>query len=291
MSVIRGSIVDDSGAGVPDQPVTLKGWNSDRRTRPRRTEDGPDESDWNPADIYVGERRARTDDLGRFSFADLSAGTYRVVTQRRGADREIEQSVPVPAGARVDGIRLVLPDSGRILEGRVVDEQGNPIKKAYVRAVPESGSTADRVSADTQRDGRFVLRGLMSGSYQVRAEASYWSFEPGSERTLAPTEILGLEPGRRDLDIVLRRGAVLHGLVLFEDGRPVERIAVVGTIVGSDVRVYGVTQSSGRFQMTVAEDDLVDLEVQPTWPGATAVRAPRVAPGEQEVLLRLPDRR
>jgi RNA polymerase sigma-70 factor (ECF subfamily) len=291
MSVVRGSVVDESGVGVPDQLVTLRGWNSDRTSRRGRLEIGPEGpvGFLTPEDMYVGQREARTDDLGRFSFADLAAGTYRVGTQRRGANQEVAQGVEVPRASRVDGIRLVVAGGGTI-EGRVVDFEGRPVPKAYVRASAQAPSNANGRSTETKRDGRFVLRDLVPGTYQVRAEASYWSFEPGADVQLAPTEIPGVQPGQRDLEIVLRRGAVLHGVVLFEDGRPVERIAVVGTIVGSETRIYAGTQSSGRFQMTVAEDDLVDLEIQPTWTDAPPVRISRVAPGAEDVVLRLPNR-
>lgn len=306
MTVMRGSVVDESGKGIPNQLVTLLGWNSDRSARSTGDVPRPVPPSLNRGpEIYVGQRRARTDDLGRFSFADLSAGTYTVGTERRGGNRKFSQTLEVPRAARVEGIRLVVPGGSETIEGRIVDYLGQPVLKAYVNADPGGPSTGDSTGAETQKDGRFVISGLLPGTYRVRAGATNWSYEPGADMELAPSEIDGIEPGRRDLEIILRRGAWLHGRVLSADGTPVERVAVIGKIVGSEVRTYAVTDETGRFRMLVAEDDLVDLEIKPTWadslgregisaPGSTidisSTRASRVAPNQEGVVLRLPKR-
>ena len=61
---------------LADQIVTLSGSNADRLRFGARKQDG--------IDMYVAERNARTDDLGRFTFADVAPGDYRVRTQHRG---------------------------------------------------------------------------------------------------------------------------------------------------------------------------------------------------------------
>jgi protocatechuate 3,4-dioxygenase beta subunit len=291
MSVMRGLIVDESGQGIPDQLVTLHGWNSDRSHPSGEVAAELIAPSWNAGtDIYVGQRRARTDDLGRFSFADLSAGIYDVLAERKDDSRTITQTVEVRRAAQVDGIRLVLAGGGGTIEGRVVDYLGKPVAKAIVIAAPEEPSITGLPRAETQKDGRFVLRGVQPGAYRVGAQASFWSRESGADPELAPSELRGLQSGQRDLEIVLRRGAWLHGRVLAADGTPVQGVPVVGTTVGSEVHTNTATDASGRFKMLVAEDDLVDLQVRPSRADVdpSGASASHVSPGGEEVILRMP---
>lgn len=92
-------------------------------------------------------------------------------------------------------ITLIRPESGvldavlkaQVLRGRVVDDKGSPVSGAEV--------AAGRASAETDDDGRFVLRGAEVGDVTVSRPAwdpTSFSWEGGPGETqieLAPTEL------------------------------------------------------------------------------------------------------
>src|SRR5258705_11408513 len=107
MSIIRGFVVDGSGRGIADQEVMLRGSNADRdRFRSVRfnSEDRAE-----VVRMYLGVRRARTDDDGHFSFADLAPGSYGVGVTPPGASQEVSSQITVAKDASLEDVRIVLP--------------------------------------------------------------------------------------------------------------------------------------------------------------------------------------
>ncbi|WP_437677148.1 carboxypeptidase regulatory-like domain-containing protein [Sorangium sp. So ce131] len=133
---------------------------------------------------------------GSFVMKGLPPGEYRVWARENdmpppppppGAD-------PLAGGSQVVSATVKAGESARValvverrrgeIQGRVVDEVGEPVTDAFVHAVPESGGPAPpgasavhmaRSGAFSQSpvltdpEGRFVLGGLREGVYTVRA--------------------------------------------------------------------------------------------------------------------------
>jgi protocatechuate 3,4-dioxygenase beta subunit len=108
------------------------------------------------------------------------------------------------------------------LAGRVVDSHGMGVEGALVRASFSSvrnGSDAPHASAEatTDDEGRFSLRGLDEGMYQVRA--THVGFGPAPAQEVAA--------GRRDLLLTLTTGCRLVGVVRdAETHEPIPSFAV-----------------------------------------------------------------
>ncbi len=158
-----------------------------------------------------------------------------------GADGEVQLRAPeestvearhpghAPArgelSARVPGRRLVMrlnpqaTGATEVLAGRVVDEGGNAIAGAGVRAEPPRGKLlpgatvgdAPVAEALTDADGRFLLERLAPGRYDVSAGIL----------NRVSTTASAVAAGRRDLVLTLARGARLSGRVRDERGAPV----------------------------------------------------------------------
>jgi len=121
--------------------------------------------------------RAETDGFGRFTFPNLSAGTFHVLASRAGfattefGEGLLSSGVPIDlsSGQLVSNLRVTLPRSSS-LSGRVSDPGGEPIEGATVAAVrvPASTGTDDYQilgSAVTDDRGEFRIFGLRSDRY------------------------------------------------------------------------------------------------------------------------------
>lgn len=94
------------------------------------------------------------------------------------------------------------PEAPR-LEGRVTDPSGNPVEGAEIAVTTHRGTSLagaflpdpiDGFRVRTDADGRYLVRGLLEGDYEVgvvspRAPAGRGVRRPGSTRMIAPTEI------------------------------------------------------------------------------------------------------
>ncbi len=170
----------------------------------------------------------RTDDLGRYSFAELSPGTYVVAARPDGA-ADVRVHVELSPHRDMESVDLRLGD-GRELVVRVIDEDGTPVMAGL-----QIGADGPPVRAwnDLRGIARFTAapRGgtLSIGSLPFDSEFLY---EPGYP---LPPE------GQDEMTIVLRRGAPLRCRVVDPDGQPV---------AGAEVEF---TRPSGRFRHSSTE--------------------------------------
>jgi hypothetical protein len=113
----------------------------------------------------AGLGRDLTDGEGRFDLAATSRSMHLVALSR---DHAASTTVIVdrPPGDDAGGVVLQLREAGRI-EGRVLDEQGNPVAYARVFAGPgPPGLWQDKTDAQ----GSFALEGLPPGSFRVTVQ-------------------------------------------------------------------------------------------------------------------------
>ncbi len=132
-----------------------------------------------------------TDAQGEFEFANLPAGSYRLLAsagQYSAAYLGIAYGGKRPSGSGSDmGIPIQLADGqtfakavialprGAVITGRVTDEAGEPLARVQVSTILfQPGATrGQRMGSGGQTDdlGQFRLYGLAPGEYTVAAEA------------------------------------------------------------------------------------------------------------------------
>ncbi len=285
---LSGRVVDDGGKPVGDQCVTLSGWNNDRLRfgAPQLDE----------LDGYAGERQARTDQLGRFSFNDIASGDYRVTTSRPGARKEVTQTAKI-TDADVTGVELVL-DVGLSLSGRVIGPDGRGVADVRIHIQSDrSDQTLSEITLNAAPDGSFHFPFVQAGTYEVTAR-----HYPGrGSPRLATLSVHGIAAGREDLLLNMMSVAKLRGVVLDEDGHPVEN-ARIEALQGAD-RVkdaFCTTNEKGSFELELAAGAIVDIAVRrptKTWNGWDSADEPppdlrvgNVRGGGEVIEIRLPSR-
>lgn len=159
---------------------------------------------------------------GRYRITGLAGGECALSADHAGFVPWSREGIRLAAG-EAEGLDVALT-RGAAVAGRVTDEQGAPVAGAAGHVVRRGGTGVDVFKQfvagsgtfETDAEGRFVVRRL----------------EPGPNQTLSvrhedhqPETLAGLEltPGETlsGIDVVLRRGLVLRGVVVDPDARPV----------------------------------------------------------------------
>ena len=166
--------------------------------------------------------RVVADDAGEFSF-QAPLGTVLQASHpgfRPGRYRLSSRSVP----DRPVVLRLRqgqgLGEGQETIAGRVVDEQGQPQRDVALsaRLLGRRGAHFAPVRAVTDEEGQFLFEGLLAGSYYVEARAPGWM----------PARLRPVASGAQQVELTLRRGAVLRGTVTeAATGQPVPGFTVV----------------------------------------------------------------
>jgi len=207
-----------------------------------------------------GPTRPETDDQGRFTLRDLRRGEILTL----GVDHPdyVPATVPgveVPTEAPLE-ITLV---AGAGIAGRVVDEAGAPIAGANILASRDVKTGVGALvpwalrqqNQSTAEDGTFALRKLAAGSWRLEAQREgYLSARAAMELTA------GAEAG--PLEMVLRRGATLHGRVIGPRGEVAAEAQVLyRSVEGNYSRSTGTTtDGDGRFQFSGLKTGPLQLE-------------------------------
>ncbi len=129
-------------------------------------------------------RLAVTDENGVFEFPELPAGRYSVSASKTGyvavnfgQRRPLRAGRPIEVrdGQRVRDVDFRLP-RGSVITGRVLDQDGEPLVRATIRALRYRWVQGERRiepggGAETDDRGQFRIYGLPPGTYFVSAAA------------------------------------------------------------------------------------------------------------------------
>ncbi len=239
---ITGLIVDDQGRPVADVFVTA-------------TAEG--------AQLGYGrlpEVRASTDAQGRFRLIGLKDLTYTIGTRAKDA---YAPAKPVEAQPGGEDVRLHV-ERYRSFAGRILDADGKPVVGASFWAQHHSrqeGIAVPRAYRDGRNmyfacksddDGRFALTRMPPDYvYTIRV-----ALPAALSKAHFPVLFERYDPTPEPVEIKLKRGVTIAGLVTSPDGKPVKNVAVstygpVGADGSSDpaLRRQAHTSDDGRFEV------------------------------------------
>jgi hypothetical protein len=193
-----------------------------------------------------------TDAEGRWELRDLPAGRFNLnvtkggfVSLSYGQKRPFEPGRPleVANGQVIEKLDIALP-RGSAVNGRVVDEFGDPVANVRVAAMRYSYMGGQRRLSATSRDdmtddlGNYRLHGLPPGDYYLSAQSTSFTFLGTSEdRTgygqtfypgtlnIAEAQRVSLSVGQEAQNIVIplnpTRIVTLSGTAMSSEGKPV----------------------------------------------------------------------
>jgi hypothetical protein len=256
-----------------------------------------------------GTWEASSDDTGRFEFTALAPGRYSLNARKPGYVARTVISgtssvLSLAAGQKVDDVVIRLARGGAI-EGRIVDDRGEPVVEAYVRALRtqyvSGGRRLDtRHSVQTNDLGAFRLYGLPPGTYFVTAalrSVDLEGYNPENPPTVtrgasgfAPTFFPGTALAADAQPLRVRAGETLPGVDFLL--RPVRLARISGVVVDArgrpalemivmlnPTRMGGATVTTGVSDMhhvqTSADGSFVLSNVKPgeyridAWPRAS----------------------
>lgn len=163
--------------------------------------------------------RATTQEKGEFRIERLPAGEYELVARPRGEAKKTYAAgeivkVSVDEDRVTRGLDVKLTPA-LALAGIVRDSSGAPVAGARVLARSAADERGGVERAETDKEGRFELRGLSPGQYELRA--SHDGFADALQKDV---ELARNATRTSDVVIVLERGVEVTAIVSGPDGRP-----------------------------------------------------------------------
>lgn len=155
------------------------------------------------------------DVAGLLSIAAVPSGEHRLIAHCPGA-LAVEQDVEI----HDDETFTLTTTAGLSIRGRVLDERGEPVVGATIRADrPNAGLAHDSSSISSDAEGEFEIQGLTAGTRLVYAARS--------DRISGDPITLELREGDPPafVDITLTRGQCLSGRI---DGGPESLLVIAG---------------------------------------------------------------
>ena len=186
----------------------------------------------------AGRQFASCDEGGAFTLLGFAPGDEVTLRAFKNIDGETKlRSLECgPFTVREDGLHsleIVVHELGSI-SGKVVDPEGKPVNRAYVRAAPEklqaaSSSARSRMEAgeSSKEDGTFRIAGLFPGTWQIGF------IDTGTQQvvTISPgEEVRGLTlvfTGETPEPLPSPGALAISGKVSTLDGRPVPDVSVL----------------------------------------------------------------
>lgn len=186
----------------------------------------------------------RPDADGWVGFAALPAGTYYVHVDGSNLRRQV-----VVRAHKTATFGTLTRGELRSVSGTVTDWAGKPVAGASVHVYDQYGTAYATVR--TGSTGRYTIRSVVSGSYQVKVT-------PKASSPLAWGQVaLSVRAGKDSVrDVRLGKGATVTGLVVTTKGKP-----AIGVTVWSPEGHKAVTDKDGRYTLTGVKAGKLTLKV------------------------------
>ena len=219
---------------------------------------------------------AVTDFAGRFSFASLAPGVYRITIEKETVAFDLLRAPGVQVAANMaTTVTFDLQRSG-VIVGDVKDDRGNPrngVPVTAIRKIEGGTSTLPNTQRTTNDLGEFRLDGLLPGEYVVLASPPVARIATSvlmptyypSARDEKSANVVTVRPGETTRSVFITMASApaleISGVVVDEKGQPLPKVLVSfvfsavqtgapdqGTM---QVRVAGVTtRADGTFRIT-----------------------------------------
>lgn len=238
---ISGIVVDTAGKPVPKANIIA-----------RRQTTAPFGTPINDADAQ-----------GKFTIKGLTPGTYKIVVSPAGnhsfGSDSTAATVELAAGEDVTDLRITLnAGEGLTISGRVTDEAGKPIQRAYLNANSMQGG-GSYGNAQTDANGQYEIASLKDAVYRVEVH------HPQHTRKTAED----VAAGTRNLDFVLGKRGSVEGRVLAASTRqPITDFFIYHTAGTQRLEPWmrdafrGVHDAEGRFALNDVEAGDATVHVQ-----------------------------
>jgi len=225
----------------------------------------------------AGGGSATTDGDGRFAFAELPAGTYRL--QARGASLGSlgfdgpgrSEELVIEPGQEVRDVVVQLTAGGAI-EGRVQDRDGKPV--AYARIESRQGA-----SAQTDARGAFQIGGIRPGPVWLQAI---------SERDCSPWSMVAVASNvTAHVDLVVAPGTFV--LLEVEDAQGPAATAAVSLSTGDEQTAHTTIVRDGKGRIGPVAPGTYTVTVRTDWltPDGPKSESKVVVADEPQLLLKL----
>ncbi len=256
--------------------------------------------------------QVQTDANGNFEIRAAPAlHRYELYASADGYGSKQSGTVETEAGKdRLDVGVLTLALANLFISGRVVDLQDQPVARANISVFSFGEGQPERLSAQTDVEGKFTLKGVCPGQVNLRVEAGLGTkrlsaqvLTDGGSTDLkivvregrAPTQRLG---GKNYTQVVSGGGKIIAGVTVDEKGTPVAGVPVQvcchkriregkPSWLFSDFREFSTTTDTrGRFAIELKEDGEYNLLFSPTRLAALIVYD--VPVGQKDLKVTLP---
>ncbi|HLY20780.1 MAG TPA: carboxypeptidase regulatory-like domain-containing protein [Bryobacteraceae bacterium] len=210
-----------------------------------------------------------TDAAGRFEFTGLAPGKYRLVAAREGfatPDQHSGLDIVLAADQEKRDAVLRLDPLG-VITGRILDEDGDPIRQIEVQMMSYQYTAAGRqlsarASATSDDRGEYRLYDVKPGKYYLKAgtmgmmngsrDAYAASYYPGTPDAAAASAI-EVSPGQvlQGIDVTLHatRLAVIRGRVINPGSEMSVGLTMVQEGGGSGTVTTSIDDAKGKFEL------------------------------------------
>jgi hypothetical protein len=250
---------------------------------------------------------ARTDSLGRFTFAGIPAGIVAPTAQNElGGVRLPELQLAAGATRENVDLHIITQRAGKsqagallagLVEGRALESDGSPCAGALVTLAPEEPNGGQPRTAYTDERGRFRIVNVAPARYWTVVER--WS---GLERasTLLARKVIA--PGETSAlgDLAVTRCIPIEGRVIEESGTAGRTWLVrVSSEVHALAQLTTETDAEGRFTFSIEDGapltiTVVPLALDPSKPHSALNAAPprptsvQCVAGKDPIEIRVP---
>ena len=220
------------------------------------------------AEIYAGPQDGnqmswtRTDGNGSYILKGLPVGVMEVGVRGQGY---VEERLRVVTNdSQVTTAPDVRLDVGATISGRVTDEDtGLPIANVQIEANSDSGGYNSW--ANTDGEGRYVLRGVAPGTYRIKARADREGYiQELYDDTLnwddARRISINGKAGVESIDFELAKGASISGTIIdAETGEPIPNMEVHAGPVNNSHLAWTRTDGQGNYLLRGLPDGRIEV--------------------------------
>lgn len=193
--------------------------------------------------------RGFEDAEGRFTYAPLGAGTYKLTVSAPGYPDVVKDPVTVVAGEEAAPVRIEMPQ-GHTARGRVTTKAGDPLASAriFVLRQPLGADQEGRALLEVVEDLQPDARTRSDGSFELPPQAPGTIALVATHESGLPALAKGIDVGAGDVEgveLVLEPSGRVSGQMLTDGGRPARRQQVY--VLYPDGTVYREWIEDGRF--------------------------------------------